>query len=501
MQTRTILAVAVLTAFCCQHCSYSLTEQHATTVIRNPRIVDEQVTFQAHQVTFVQGALSVVLDRTCQRVREHDVVHLERANRVYDTEMGWIGVASVALTGFGAAGTMAAMNDDCFFDDQDCQRDDTAAWTVAGVTLGVSLIASAILLHYTVGEHVVETVKSQVTERVVEDGVCPTQWPHGDADLVTPNGARYPGQAFAEGRVDFPIAQAAADLWSPGAVLQLRLPGVRDWVPLELPDTVRRAIAEHSGQATLALDIGFDDARGNNDGTLDANENAEINFTLTNQGQSTARDIMLHLSLDDDASVDLETPLRIASLAPGESVQGRAAIAARADLPSGTLALDADVHIGGVPAQNKRLRLAVRQAPQAERAFVVVEPNPSLQTTLEAGATRVQSVLTATRRYRFVAEQETRQRIQSLVDDGGGSLDERRRRAIDAAREENIGKVFVLSGQTLKNKDVHFVLSVHNTLNGDRIFMHDHLVTLDRWEDALSAFDALAARFAAWENP
>src|SRR5690606_39356168 len=100
----------------------------------------------------------------------------------------------------------------------------------------------------------------------------------------------------------------------------------------------------------------------------------------------------------------------------------------------------------------------------------------------------------------FVSDDNTRNRINEIVEKGGGSVEERRGRAIEAARQENISSIFQLSVTPISGTQVQLVLSVYDTVSGDRVFLKDAPAdTADAFQ-ALAVFDELANAYLDWER-
>jgi len=142
----------------------------------------------------------------------------------------------------------------------------------------------------------------------------------------------------------------------------------------------------------------------------------------------------------------------------------------------------------------------LKDAEDAERIYVWFEDDETYGGLLEAGATRIQATLTDTRRYQIVADETTRARIQTFVEESGGNPDSRRQHALEAARKENIRKVVQLDVTPIMDEQVQVVLAVYNTASGDRIFMRDAPADVGDAVDALSVFETLASAYLSWEK-
>jgi hypothetical protein len=111
---------------------------------------------------------------------------------------------------------------------------------------------------------------------------------------------------------------------------------------------------------------------------------------------------------------------------------------------------------------------------------------------------RVESVLTASGRYTFVSDTNTRSRIQEVVNVGGGSTDDRLRRAVDAANGESVARVFQLSANSLSGDELQLVLAAYETGAGDRVFQRDLTVRAEQASSVVEGFENLTQAYVDW---
>ncbi|OIP41823.1 MAG: hypothetical protein AUK47_05570 [Deltaproteobacteria bacterium CG2_30_63_29] len=379
-------------------CSYYVVSSRIETKPVASRVLDSKITFGVDGVTLADETLTIALNRTCEEVLEVDTEKLDIQQRKYDTLFAWVGIGTVAAIMGSVVMVMFADADPSFCsmggpctlaEEQEYQDNQDAATNMAiGSAIGVGVL-SAITLYFELTETETETVVERLTETKYENNKCQDDWPRGEGKLMASViGKEYAAESLGNGRVEVKMKGAPADLWNTTTALDLQLPNTQDWVPVMLPENVRKAGIALSGE-----------------------------------------------------------PLRV------------------------------------------------------DRAYVRYDSTTKdYQNLLEAGATRMQSTLTSTRRYQFVSDDTTRTRIEELVEKGGGSPEDRRKKAVEAARQENISWVFNLSIKPVYESQVLLVLTVHDTVSGDQVFTKDAQADLTDAFKALDGFDGLGMAYLEWVN-
>lgn len=511
-----ILALNMLSTGCSHYAINSREEVQS----RNPMLLERTERYETKNVSLNGSTLVVLLDRTCEEHYRVDEQRLRIEEVRYDTFDAWVATMSIsavglllAAPGLGIAGMIqeddanSSFCGDPFFEpncdpQEELRKAESLQDAAIGVAVGsaaLGLVSAAILLIVDNSTYENEVVLEQTSGETVEQIACSGRFPSGGASLhASAIGERFEGEVADNGRVEIDLTSAPAGFWTTVGALQIELPGKKEWVPLELPNDVKTAGLERFGEVTLALTLTFDDARGNSSGRLDAGETAALAYAITNNGQSTAKDVQLELAISEVRGLTVDSPVQIGSIAPGEMVQGSTALIADAEVQTGLAVIDGTVRDSDGASLPTRLRLDVDAFKEAERVFVINESSKKYKDLLAAGTTRLQSVLTETRRYAFVTDDETRKRITSMTDKGGGSPEDRRKRAIQAARQENISKVFQYSIVPLVGTQVQLVLTVYDTASGDQIFLKDAPADVEDAYKALEAFETLARAYLDW---
>jgi hypothetical protein len=250
----------------------------------------------------------------------------------------------------------------------------------------------------------------------------------------------------------------------------------------------------------LALDLTFDDRDGDGDGVLDGGEIAQVFYEVSNHSDMAVAGMVLELRAEPAQGIDLDGPVQVGDLAPGESQRGALGLLAQPDLEGSTLVLEGRLTTSDGQSTRDRLQLAVESHGGPERAYVWFDADDGHGGLMATGSVRIQTVLTGTGRYAFVADTATRERIQTIVETGGGSVEDRLRSAIEAANQENIRKVFQLSVNPVAGDHVQLVLAVYTTGSSDRIFLRDAAVDSSDALQVLEAFDQLAQAFVEWDE-
>ena len=487
-------------------CSYTVTDSWKDERLNTRRVLQVDTQYEVTGATLVDHTLSLSVGRTCQERQEVSVEQVIVEKREYDTTWAWLGAAGVFLTGVSAAGAMYSTAEfDCpaFPEpgDPECPSDEDLESTYAVVygTLGLTALISVVALYYMASDGQEErTLSSRNEERQVEQP-CRESWPRGSATLMAPSASQqFSGFVAGDGQVDIDVKDARAEVWS-GEALQLQFEGARDWIPVHLSSAVLTAGREISGDTLIHLTLSLDDSKSNANGVLDAGEETSLRYEVSNSGASTARELSLAVAGEADG-VDIESPIKLNAVAPGEVVTGTLDITASATIATQTLELEGTLFSGSEAIASDRSRVDMVAENDTDRIYIRVDGATKYQGLLEAGTTRVQSVLTGTRRYQFVSDSETKERIEEIVEKGGGNIEERQKSAVEAARQENISKVIQLSVQPIMGSQVQLVLTVHNTVSGDRVFLKDAPADTEDAFQALQVFDELAQAFLDWDN-
>jgi hypothetical protein len=456
--------------------------------------------YEVGGATLSKDELSLSVTRRCEERTRVEIQTVQVETRSYDTELAWIGVASVAGAGLTGAIVLASeAEDECFFDNTgSCEADYDDAYMVAGITAGVTGVAALITVLYEGESESSSVIRSDWQEETVAAS-CGSSMATGVASIIAP-GLELTGELRADGKAVFSVEQAPSALWTSDE-LQLQLPRSESWTPFRLPESVQATGLQRGGQSQLSLELSFDDRRGNQDGVLDAGESGRIHYVLSNHGNTSGQDLQLELSLMDANGVSLLLPKQgVAAVAAGDRVEGNFDVEAALTVDSHSFVVEASLHSAGKVVAVQRLRMSARKAGESERVFVMFSPNDKEQGLLEAGSKRVQSVLTSSRRYKIVSDADTQTRIHQIVDEGGGSIEQRRALVLEAARQENISKVIILEVLPIRGSAAQLSLAVHSTLSGDRIYLKDAAADLDDVMGALSVFDELATAFLAWDG-
>jgi hypothetical protein len=504
-------------------CAYTVIGSRTQVVQRNPRVLESDVQYGVRDLSLAGNSLVLQLQRTCREVREVDEETLLVETREHNTAPLWLVTATTAGLGLTVAMSLYFVgqgeidfNTDpiCFEDDVDCEQEAAdavqrgkdlqgAAGTVAISTLVVSAVLVGIIIYMEAsGEYESEQVLDRNVVRQEVDLVdCGYAWPSGRGVLLaTAIGEELPAHASGQGRVEVDVSQAPVHFWSTDGPLQLELPGMTEWLTINLPDSIRQAGLERFGEEQVLIALGFDDSAGDDDARLDAGERAVLLFEVENRGQSTARAVRVEVVVSGVEGIELGDAVEIGDLAPGEVKRGQVDLLVATELENGTADFEAQVASASAQGGRDRLRVMVESAQGPERVFVWYNEDNRHAQLLAAGSARLQTVLTETGRFAFVVDQDTRRRIDRIVELGGGSADERLQRAIEAANQENIRRVFELTATPVVGEHVQFVLSVHDTRSGDRVFTRDTACDASDGLAVLDVFDQLARDFLEWDT-
>ena len=466
-------------------CTYTVTDSWQDERVNKLRVLSVDTSYQLAGAALADNTLTLSLERRCVEQQQVAVEQVAIENREYDTGVAWSTVGTLVAGGAILAVMMG-------------EGDESLVYLGAGMA-GAGILSGIVLMFYEFSDGQDERVlSSRREERQVEQS-CQQRWPSGAVTLMAPSaGEQFAGYWGNDGQVDVDVSQASAAVWN-GEALQLQIEGSKDWIPIALDAAVLTAGRELSGDTLIRLTVTLDDSAGNANGTIEAGEAAALSYSIVNDGSSTARELSLAVS-SETRGLDIESPVKLNSVGPNQVLTGSFDITAAEDIATETAVLESTLFSGTTPIATDRARISLIAANDSDRIYIRAEGPEEYAGLLEAGATRVQSVLTETRRYQFVSDSETKARIEKIVEKGGGNIEERQKSAVEAARQENISKVIQLSVTPIMDSQVQLVLTVHNTVSGDRIYIKDAPADTADVFKALQVFDELAQAFLKWER-
>lgn len=514
------LLVALLPFTTIFGCGYSVISSRTEVQDRNPTILAAQEEYRVDGMSLAGDELSLALGRDCFTTQEVNRDTLLVETREREMTGAWIALGAVAAVGLsvglilhqmGAGDIM--MNEDplCMDWEDNCEENAAQAvqdgedlqsmgGTVALVTLGLAAAGVATVLIMDGQQYEEETLLDRQLIRLDRDPTrCPEMWPIGRGSLLASTiGQEFDAVGDGAGRVTVDVSTAPVTFWNTGATHQLDLPGLTEWIPLSITTDIANVAMGRLGTDELVLALNFDDHEGDADGALDSGEIAHLLYEITNHSETTATDLRLDVSNGGIAGLDVEGPVDLGDLEPSQTVRGQLEVTA-----SGSVDVSASVFEGSVtttsgPAARDRIRVDIEVATGPARSYVWYDTDSEHADLLETGSIRLQTVLTRTGDYVFVSDTTTRERIERIVEEGGGSVEERLRNAVEAANQENIRKVYQLSINPIAGNHVQLVLAVYATGSTDRVFLSNFAVDLTQAMELLEGFDELGQAYLEW---
>lgn len=352
---------------------------------------------------------------------------------------------------------------------------------------------------YILGSPVYDGYGQVMTSTEQVSSICTQSWPAGYSRLVTTNG-EYVGHANGGGRVDINVSAAPSSFWTAIEPSHLEVPGVWYTLDVTLTDVVRQTALTRveQGQPELELSMAFTDQSGNGDGRLDPGESSALTYNVVNIGEAAADGVLLTVGFGETPGVVVDAPIDLGAVEPGEALIGEVIVQTDLRLAATTLIFEGGLESASGHTAFDRVVVSVAIDSTPDRAYVWYDSDSDHADLIRAGAVRVETVLTETADHVFVSDRETQERIQQVVDLGGGSAEERLRLAVDAAGGEAVERVFQLGINDMPGAEVQLIFAVHQTGTADRVYQTDNTIEIVSSSDVVDGFESLARTYVAW---
>lgn len=471
------------------HISACSTIVETRTEIRyeNDRILTSEVTYQVECHSLTESSLVISLSRDCRGLREvdHNTFIVETSQ--YDTTWYWVGSAVV-----GVGGIMGLVLSD---------GEDGIIVSTGLMTFSAMISTGVLTILEFLDPVIEESLVESRTERVSDASIpCSEPWPSGVGTLFSSSVAEeYPAHADGSGRVEVDLSNAPRLFWETEEPVHLDLVSLPHWVTFELTPEVRRVGLRRSSGSPVELVVSFEEVVGNGDGMIALNEVGELQYEITNYGDTTIDHAMLELSVLPDNQLDLVDAIHLASIPRGDRVGGEIQFRTNEDVEARTFTVEVSLNAFGAEVR-EHINVYVSVPEQPIRAYTWVASGTTPDPTSESGVIRLETALTEGGRYVFVSDFSTREHLDQIVELGGGSLEERLTDAVVAANQDNIELVFRVEVRPIDETSTQVILTCYDTTSGDRVFQRDVTIGEPQPRFVLAAIEQLARAYLTWEQ-